>query len=33
MGTGGHFNPYGKQHGYPEYPEHHVGDLVTIVID
>jgi Cu-Zn family superoxide dismutase len=30
--AGGHFNPGGHQHGAPESPEHHAGDLGNITI-
>jgi Cu-Zn family superoxide dismutase len=30
--AGGHFNPAGHQHGSPDAPEHHAGDLGNITI-
>jgi Cu-Zn family superoxide dismutase len=30
--AGGHFNPGGHQHGSPDAPEHHAGDLGNITI-
>jgi Cu-Zn family superoxide dismutase len=30
--AGGHFNPGGHQHGAPDSPEHHAGDLGNITI-
>ena len=30
--AGAHFNPGGHQHGSPDAPEHHAGDLGNIVI-
>lgn len=31
MSAGGHFNPSGHQHGSPNLPDHHGGDLGNIV--
>ncbi len=31
--AGGHFNPYGKQHGFLNKKGHHAGDLPNIVVD
>jgi len=31
--AGGHFAPFDKQHGSPDSPEHHYGDLGNIVAD
>ncbi|MBI4465041.1 MAG: superoxide dismutase family protein [Acidobacteria bacterium] len=31
--AGGHFNPGGTQHGAPDAPEHHAGDLGNIEAD
>jgi Cu-Zn family superoxide dismutase len=31
--AGGHFNPSHEQHGAPDAPHHHVGDLGNIVAD
>ena len=33
MSAGGHFNPTGKPHGNPNLPDHHAGDMPTLVAD
>ncbi len=33
MSAGGHFNPTGKPHGSPSSPDHHAGDMPTLVAD
>ncbi len=30
--AGAHFNPGGRQHGPPDAPEHHAGDLGNIIV-
>ena len=33
MSAGGHFNPTGKQHGAPDAPDHHAGDMPMLQAD
>jgi Cu-Zn family superoxide dismutase len=33
MSAGGHYNPEGHQHGMPDSPSHHAGDLGNVLAD
>lgn len=33
LSTGGHYNPFDNEHGGPDNPERHVGDLGNIEAD